>query len=321
MAAARRRVLTRAPRRSHPSAMFPGGFSWRSRATSRTSHSPTCSSSRLWREDRDASRREFRGDRRGLFRDGQILYATSRGGIGPAGKRLVSAGIISVKQLPAGARLMKIQKKDKAGRRLDRSWLDEGYVESAVLEEYIRGQISERALRPHALGNGSLMFESDEGFGDVDLGLSVTIDAVLADSVRRLELWNRIKRQDPNDGTRASRCRPTPARSPPTSISSPGNGCCCATCTAVAACASWSSWTGYNDFETAKVLYGMYARGADREGRPCGRVPGGLTCSSLSTRFARTSPPRSSPDSGTGSTTTPASTSRSRRPTRCAFRS
>ena len=203
------------------------------------------------------------------FRDGQILYATSRGGIGPAGKRLVSAGIISEKQLRQAQGLMKIQKKDKAGRRLGQILVDEGYVESAVLEEYIRGQISDALFDLMRWEDGSLMFESDEGFGDVDLGLSVTIDAVLADSVRRLELWNRIKDKIPTMDTRFAMSS-NPGQKPADIHLKPREWMLLCYLHGSRSVRELVELTGYNDFETAKVLYGMYAGGLIEKVGPAG---------------------------------------------------
>jgi len=175
------------------------------------------------------------------FRDGEVAFASSHGAIEAAGKRLVRAGIISEKQLRQAQGLMKIQKKDKAGRKLGQILVDEGYVESAVLEEFIREQISDALFDLMRWEDGTLRFDSDELRADIDLGLTVTIDAVLADAGRRLETWNKIKDKIPRRWTRASRCRPTPGRSRLTSTSSRANGCSCVTCTGAAACASSSS--------------------------------------------------------------------------------
>ena len=203
------------------------------------------------------------------FRDGQALYASARGVVEPAGKRLVRAAIISEKQLRQAQGLMKIQKKDKATRRLGQILVDEGYVESAVLEEYIREQISDALFDLMRWEEGSLRFESGEVFGQADLGLTVTIDSVLEDSVRRLELWNRIKDKIPSMETRFA-MSPNPGQKPADIHLKPREWMLLCYMHGSRSVRELVELTGYNEFETAKVLYGMYAGGLVEKVGPAG---------------------------------------------------
>ena len=107
------------------------------------------------------------------FRDGQVFFASSSGTVEAAGKRLVRAGIISEKQLRQAQGLMKIQKKDKAGRKLGQILVDEGYVESDVLEDFIREQIADALFDLLRWEEGDLRFEPDESCDEDDIGISV----------------------------------------------------------------------------------------------------------------------------------------------------
>ena len=77
------------------------------------------------------------------FREGRVFFASSNWTASRSAKRLVKAGVISEKQLRQALGLMKIQKKDKAGRRLGQILVDEGYLDAQVLEDFIREQIND----------------------------------------------------------------------------------------------------------------------------------------------------------------------------------
>ena len=194
------------------------------------------------------------------FRDGQVFFAAANGASEPAGKRLVRAAIISDKQLRQAQGLMKIQKKDKADRRLGQILVDEGYVEAPVLEEYIREQISDALFDLMRWEEGDLRFDSDELRSEVDLGLTVTIEAVLADSGRRLDLWNKIKDKIPSMDTRFAMSA-NPGQKPADIHLKPREWMLLCFLHGSRSVRELVELTGYNDFETAKVLYGMYAGG------------------------------------------------------------
>ena len=203
------------------------------------------------------------------FRDGAVLYASSRASIDPAGKRLVRAGIISEKQLRQAQGLMKIQKKDKARRKLGQILVDEGYVESSVLEEYVKGLVSDALFDLMRWQEGTLRFESDELLGDVDLGLTIPIDAVLAESTRRLEQWDKIKDKIPSLDTRFAMSA-NPGQKPADIHLKPREWMLLCYLHGSRSVRELTELTGYNDFETAKVLYGMYAGGLIEKVGPAG---------------------------------------------------
>jgi hypothetical protein len=203
------------------------------------------------------------------FRDGQVFYSSSNGSGETAGKRLVRSGIISEKQLRQAQGLMKIQKKDKANRKLGQILVDEGYVEAPVLEEFIREQISDALFDLMRWEEGNLRFDSDELRTDVDLGLTVTIDAVLADSGRRLEMWNKIKDKIPSMDTRFAMSA-NPGQKPADIHLKPREWMLLCFLHGSRSVRELVDMTGYNDFETAKTLYGMYAGGLIEKVGPAG---------------------------------------------------
>lgn len=195
------------------------------------------------------------------FKGGEVFFASSSGTEREAvGKRLVRASIISDKQLRQAMGLMKIQKKDKADRKLGQILVDEGYVESPVLEGFIREQISEALFDLLRWEEGELRFESDESCDDVDLGLAVDVDSVLADAEKRLETWKKIRDKIPSMDTRFAMAS-GPGQKPIDIHLKPREWMVLCYLHGGKSVADIVELTGYNDFETAKILYGMYAGG------------------------------------------------------------
>jgi hypothetical protein len=203
------------------------------------------------------------------FRDGQVLFASSGDASEAAGKRLVKSGIISEKQLRQAKGLMKIQRKDKAPRKLGQILVDEGYVESGVLEGFMLEEIAEAVFDLTRWEDGNLRFESEEVLAEVDLGLTVGIEAVLADTSRRLETWNKIKGKIPSMETRFAMSA-NPGRRPADIHLKPREWMLLCYLHGSRSVRELVELTGYNDYETAKVLYGMYAGGLIEEVGPAG---------------------------------------------------
>ena len=205
------------------------------------------------------------------FRDGQVFYASTSAENEPVGRQLVRSCIVSEKQLRQAQGLMKIQKKDKATRKLGQILVDEGYLEAAVLEGFIREQISDVLFDFMRLEEGELRFESEELCVDVDLGLGVDVDAALADASKRLELWNKIRDKIPSMDTRFSMAA-GPGQKPIDIHLKPREWMLLCFLHGSRSVAELVSLTGYNDFETAKILYGMYAGGLIVKVGPAGEL-------------------------------------------------
>lgn len=215
------------------------------------------------------------GDDEGLvcFRDGQVVYASSGGASEPAGKRLARAGVISEKQLRQAQGLMKIQKKDKAGRKLGQILIDEGYLEAEVLEGFVRDHVSDALFDLLRWEEGELRFEPEEGCDDADIGITVTVESVLADANKRLEMWDRIKEKIPSVETRFAMAAGPGGKNTEIHLK-PREWMLLCYLHGSRSVAELSELTGYNDFETARVLYGMYASGLIEKVGPAGEPVG-----------------------------------------------
>ena len=203
-----------------------------------------------------------RPDEEGIvgFRDGEVFYASAGGVQEPVGKRLVRASIISEKQLRQAQGLMKIQKKDKATRKLGQILVDEGYLEGSVLATFIREQIATALFDLMRWDEGMLRFEPDEAIADAELGLSVHVDEVLAEAGKRLEMWNKIRDKIPSTDTRFAMAS-GPGQNPREIHLKPREWMLLCYLHGGRSVGELVELTGYNDFETAKILYGMYAGG------------------------------------------------------------
>jgi hypothetical protein len=194
------------------------------------------------------------------FKDGLVYYAHA-GVIGePAGKRLVKAGAISEKQLRQAQGLMKIQKRDKAERRLGQILVDEGYVEASVLEGFVLDAVADALFDLLRWEEGELRFEPDEELPDADIGIYVPIDSALADANKHLEAWIRIREKIPSLDTRFAMAASPGTNSVEIHLK-PREWMLLCFLHGGKSVRELVELTGYNDFETARILYGMYAGG------------------------------------------------------------
>ncbi len=203
------------------------------------------------------------------FRDGQVLFASSDGTREAAGKRLVRHGVISEKQLRQAQGLMKIQKKDKAQRRLGQILVDEGYLEASVLEAFVREQVAAALFDLLRWEDGELRFDSDQECAEVDLGIAVSVDAVMADAQKRLEAWNRITEKIPSLDTRFAMAASPGSKSTDIHLK-PREWMLLCYLHGSRSVRELVQLTGYSDFETARILYGMYAGGLIERVGPAG---------------------------------------------------
>jgi hypothetical protein len=203
------------------------------------------------------------------FHDGQIFYASTEVKPEPMGKRLAKAGVISDKQLRQAQGLMKIQKRDKAKRKLGQILVDEGYLEASVLESFISELITETLFEMMRWEEGELRFEAEEELADLDLGLSLTVDMALAEAEKRLEAWNRIREKIPSLDTRFAMSS-SPGQKPMDIHLKPREWMLLCYLHGSRSVEELVELTGYSDFETARTLYGMFAGGLIERVGPAG---------------------------------------------------
>jgi hypothetical protein len=203
------------------------------------------------------------------FRDGLVYHASSGGASDPVGKRLARASIISEKQLRQAQGLMKIQKKDKADRKLGQILVDEGYLESEVLERFVRDVVADALFDLMRWEDGEIRFEPDEAQKDADLGIAVPIEGVLADAGKRLEVWDRIREKIPSLDTRFAMSG-NPGRKNGDIHLKPREWLLLCYLHGSRSVRELVEFTGYSDFDTVKILYGMYASGLIEKVGPAG---------------------------------------------------
>jgi hypothetical protein len=203
------------------------------------------------------------------FHAGQIFFASTSPQRDPIGKRLSRAGVISDKQLRQAQGLMKIQKRDKATRKLGQILVDEGYLDAEVLEEFISGQITDALFEMLRWDEGELRFEPQEDCADVDLGLSLPVDVAVAEARKRLDAWAKILEKIPSMDVRFAMSS-TPGQKPMDIHLKPREWMLLCYLHGSRSVKELVELTGYNDFDTAKTLYGMYVGGLIEQVGPAG---------------------------------------------------
>jgi hypothetical protein len=194
------------------------------------------------------------------FDKGRVFFASSNWNRESLGRRLVRAGVISEKQLRQALGLQKIQKKEKAGRRLGQILVDEGYLDSKVLENFIHDQINDTLFDLFRWEEGNLRFEGDESCDDEDIGIAVSVENIIMESSRRLEIWNKIREKIPSLNTAFTMAAAPGDKSMEIHLK-PKEWMLLCYLHGRRSVLDLIELTGYNDFETAKILYGMYSVG------------------------------------------------------------
>jgi len=194
------------------------------------------------------------------FSKGRVFFATSNWHRESLGRRLVRAGVISEKQLRQALGLQKIQKKEMAGRRLGQILVDEGYMDGKLLETFIQDQINDTLFDLFRWEEGDLRFEPDESCDEEDIGISVSVENIIMEASRRLELWGRIRQKIPSMDTEFVMAS-TPGDKSMEIHLKPREWMLLCYLHGGRSVRELVSLTGYDDFETSKILYGMYSAG------------------------------------------------------------
>ncbi|MHB8966477.1 MAG: DUF4388 domain-containing protein, partial [Coriobacteriia bacterium] len=152
------------------------------------------------------------------------------------------------------------QKKEKADRRLGQILVDEGYLDAKVLENFIQEQINDTLFDLFRWEEGQLRFEADETAEEEDIGVSVSVENIIMESSRRLELWSRIRQKIPTLDTEFVMASAPGDKSMEIHLK-PREWMLLCYLHGGRSVQELVQLTGYNDFETARILYGMYAAG------------------------------------------------------------
>ncbi|MCE5190525.1 MAG: DUF4388 domain-containing protein [Actinomycetia bacterium] len=194
------------------------------------------------------------------FKKGRVFFASSNWHRESLGRRIVKASVISEKQLRQALGLQKIQKKEKADRRLGQILVDEGYLDAKVLETFIQEQINDTLFDLFRWEEGQLRFEGDETCEEEDIGISVSVENIIMESSRRLELWSRIRQKIPSLETQFVMASAPGDKSMEIHLK-PKEWMLLCYLHGGRSVRELVDVTGYNDFDTARILYGMYSAG------------------------------------------------------------
>jgi hypothetical protein len=202
------------------------------------------------------------GDARGMvcFRDGRIYFAASSWQRDPLGRRMVRAGLITEKQLRQALGLMKIQKKEKAGRRLGQVLVDEGYIDARALEQFVNDALFDTLFDLFRWDEGALRFEQTDSGEEQDIGVSVAVDLAIQEMTRRLEQWERIRERVPNLDT-VFVMADAPGDKPIEIHLKPAEWLLLTHLHGGSTVRELMEATGGSDFEIARALYAMQAAG------------------------------------------------------------
>jgi len=194
------------------------------------------------------------------FKSGRVFFATSNAHRESLGTRLVHAGVISEKQLRQALGLQKIQTREKASRRLGQILIDEGYLDGRVLETFIQEQIHDTLFDLFRWEEGELRFEADEDCPDEDIGISVSVENIIMEASRRLELWDRIRQKVPTPETEFMMAAAPGDKSAEIHLK-PKEWMVLCYLHGGRSVRELVDLTGYDEFETSRILYGMYSAG------------------------------------------------------------
>ena len=186
------------------------------------------------------------------------------------GRRLVKAGVISEKQLRQALGLQKIQKKEKAGRRLGQILVDEGYLEQQGARELHPGPDHRHAVRPLPLGGGRSCASSPTRRARTRTSASrVSVENVIMEAVAPTRDVEPDPREDPVAWTRAFAMAAGARRASPIEIHlKPREWMLLCYLHGGRSVRELVELTGYNDFETAQDPLRRCTRvGPDRAGR------------------------------------------------------
>jgi len=194
------------------------------------------------------------------FKKGRVFFASSNWNRESLGRRLVNADVISEKQLRQALGLQKIQKKEKANRRLGQILVDEGYLDGKVLENFIQDQINDTLFDLFRWEEGDLRFVPDEVCEGEDIGISVSVENAIMESARRMELWGKIRQKISGSDTRFIMASAPGDKSMEIHLK-PKEWMLLCYMHSGRSVGELVELTGYNDFETSKILFGMYSAG------------------------------------------------------------
>ena len=129
------------------------------------------------------------------FKKGQIIYAYGPRQTFHIGQLLKDRGRITLTQLDEA---VSTQTKVKSSKRLGRILLEKRFIDRADLEEVVRSQIEELIYSLLSWESGSFKFYENQFPTDEDIIVSLSVENVILEGLRRLDEINRIREAIPD---------------------------------------------------------------------------------------------------------------------------
>jgi hypothetical protein len=107
---------------------------------------------------------------------------------------------------------------------------------------------------------GDVRFEGEGACDDEDIGISVSVENIIMEASRRLEMWDRIRQKIPSMDTMFVMA-PGPGDKSMEIHLKPAEWMLLCYLHGGKSVRDLVELTGYSDFDTAKILYGMYSAG------------------------------------------------------------
>ncbi|MCL2503308.1 MAG: DUF4388 domain-containing protein [Coriobacteriia bacterium] len=154
----------------------------------------------LYLEKTEAERVATRGQV--CFSKGMIYHAeVGMASAGDPGERMYASGLITETEYRQAKGLVKIQQGDKAKRSLAQVLIEEGYVSRHKLEQFVAQSVEDVLFDLLRWESGTLRFEPNDSHQAADLGVAIAVGDIAAKLATRLEEWNRLSKNVPDDGT------------------------------------------------------------------------------------------------------------------------
>ncbi len=129
------------------------------------------------------------------FKKGQIIYAYGPRQTFHIGQLLKDRGRITLTQLDEA---VSTQTKVKSSKRLGKILLEKKFIDRADLEEVVRSQIEELIYSLLSWESGSFKFYENQYPTDEDITVSLSVENVILEGLRRLDEINRIREAIPD---------------------------------------------------------------------------------------------------------------------------
>lgn len=124
-----------------------------------------------------------------FFREGEVFFAITDKNRVPLGKRLVDAGLLTVKELNEA---LAEQKKTSHGLRLGQILIAKHYLNAETLELFVQEQILDALFEIMSWKEGEFEFAQNVSIEDEDIGIYMSTGDAIKGASERLEEWEKL---------------------------------------------------------------------------------------------------------------------------------